>query len=75
MVQLIICDSAVDQTDESMAQFPLIYWYIYHGGHSTIHHGRLYWNMLIYIKADTRFAPSQWETVLLCNDVSAVAGR
>ena len=25
---------------------------------------------LIVCKADSRFAPSQWETVLLCNDVS-----
>ena len=24
----------------------------------------------VYIRADSRFAPSQWETALLCNDVS-----
>ena len=28
----------------------------------------------IYFKADSRFAPSQWETVLLCNDVSHCLG-
>ena len=29
------------------------------------------WNSLICLyRADSRFAPSQWETVLLCNDVS-----
>ena len=27
-------------------------------------------NMKIYLKADFRFAPSQWETPLLCNNVS-----
>ena len=27
-------------------------------------------NKSIYIRADSRFAPSQWDTVLLCNDVS-----
>ena len=27
-------------------------------------------NMMIVIKADSRSAPSQWETALLCNDVS-----
>ena len=25
------------------------------------------------IRADSRFAPSQWETVLLCNDASSIA--
>ena len=27
-----------------------------------------------YVKADSRFAPSQWETALLCNDVSRWLG-
>ena len=28
------------------------------------------WHTLIAYRADSRFAPSQWETALLCNDVS-----
>ena len=28
------------------------------------------WSLQIKCKADPRFAPSQWETALLCNDVS-----
>ena len=28
------------------------------------------WNFLHCYQADSRFAPSQWETALLCNDVS-----
>ena len=30
----------------------------------------LYIYIYIYARADSRFAPSQWETALLCNDVS-----
>ena len=35
MTQLNIWDSAVDQTDEGMPQFPTIYWYIYRGSLSS----------------------------------------
>ena len=36
---------------------------------SSVRLGNLPW-MLFVLRTDSRFAPSQWETVLLCNDVS-----
>ena len=40
----------------------------------TVINMRLYLLNVILYRADSRFAPSQWETALLCNDVSRWLG-
>ena len=37
MARLNVRDSAADQTNKGMPQFPIIYWYVYRGSHSSIH--------------------------------------